>query len=189
MKWLRNFELFKEAKTYSNKNFNFIKNELLETFDCLNNNGHYMYSEQEDAELVQKVIKMKKIADNFSYDIILEPVVTEKSTNLSSLNNLSRGNSEFVQKMITIFIAQTTETIEKVEDAIEVKNYLEVSRLIHKIKPSIEGIGIISILEEVKLLEKISAENNNKKLINSLFNTIKFTLEKVILQLKENELT
>jgi len=31
---------------------------------------------------------MKKIADNFSYDIILEPVVTEKSTNLSSLNKV-----------------------------------------------------------------------------------------------------
>jgi large subunit ribosomal protein L23 len=29
---------------------------------------------------------MKKRSDNFSYDIILEPVVTEKSTNLSSLN-------------------------------------------------------------------------------------------------------
>ena len=31
---------------------------------------------------------MKKRADNFSYDIILEPVVTEKSTNLSSLNKV-----------------------------------------------------------------------------------------------------
>ena len=48
-----------KEKTCSNKNFNFIKNELLETFDCLNSNGHYMYSEGEDAELVQKVIKMK----------------------------------------------------------------------------------------------------------------------------------
>ena len=54
----KSVKILKE-KTYSNKNFNFIKNELLETFDCLNNNGHYMYSEQEDAELVQKVIKMK----------------------------------------------------------------------------------------------------------------------------------
>ncbi|MEI7508153.1 MAG: response regulator, partial [Flavobacterium sp.] len=108
--------------------------------------------------------------------------------NLTSLITLSRGNKDFVYKMISIFIIQTTETIDKVEDAIEIKDYEEVSRLIHKIKPSIEGIGIVSIIEEVKLLEKVAAENNNKKLIISLFNTIKFTLENVILQLKENEL-
>ena len=109
--------------------------------------------------------------------------------NLTSLINLSRGNKDFVDKMISIFIIQTTETIEKVENAIEIKDFEEVSRLIHKIKPSIEGIGIVSIIEEVKLLEKVAAENNNKKLIISLFNTIKFTLENVILQLKENELS
>jgi len=48
-----------KEKTFSNKNFNFIKNELLETYDCLNSNEHYMYSEEEDGKLVEKVKKMK----------------------------------------------------------------------------------------------------------------------------------
>ncbi len=108
--------------------------------------------------------------------------------NLSSLNNLSRGNQEFVQKMITVFIDQTIETIEKVEKAIPLNDFQEVSRLIHKIKPSVEGMGILSILDDVKFLEKISKETNDKEHIILLFSTIKFTLEKVVLLLKENEI-
>ncbi len=108
--------------------------------------------------------------------------------NLSSLNNLSRGNQEFVQKMITVFIDQTIETIEKVEKAIPLNDFQEVSRLIHKIKPSVEGMGILSIVDDVKLLEKVSKETNDKEQIILLFSTIKFTLEKVVLLLKENEI-
>lgn len=48
-----------KIKYKSNKNFNFIKNELLNTFDCLNRCEQYMYSEKEDSELVDKVKNMK----------------------------------------------------------------------------------------------------------------------------------
>lgn len=41
---------------------------------------------------------MKKRADNFAYDIILEPVVTEKSTNLSSLNKVIFKVAPFATK-------------------------------------------------------------------------------------------
>ena len=41
---------------------------------------------------------MKKRADNYSYDIILEPVVPEKSTNLSSLNKVVFKVAPFATK-------------------------------------------------------------------------------------------
>jgi len=112
----------------------------------------------------------------------------QKLYNLNSLNNLSRGNKEFVEKMIIIFIEQTTITIEKIKNAIEAENFIEVSQLIHKIKPSIEGIGVISILDDVRTLEKIAKESNDKKQINTLFLGINNVLTEVVLQLKENEI-
>jgi HPt (histidine-containing phosphotransfer) domain-containing protein len=101
---------------------------------------------------------------------------------------LSRGNKEFVIKIITVFINQTTQTIEKIDQAIKKIDYLEVSRLIHKIKPSVEGIGVFSIIDEIKLLEKIAHETQDKEQIESLFSNIKLVLEKVIIQLQKNEL-
>jgi HPt (histidine-containing phosphotransfer) domain-containing protein len=124
-------------------------------------------------EKVSKVVKPNKIKNLY---------------NLNSLHNLSRGNIEFVKKMVTIFIQQTNTTLEKIERSIETKNYIEVSQLIHKIKPSIEGIGVTSISDSVKKLEKIAKETEDVEQIESLFLTIKEVLTVVIEQLKENEI-
>jgi PAS domain S-box-containing protein len=111
-----------------------------------------------------------------------------KFYNLTHLISLSKNNPEFVNKMLLIFINQAKDVITKTEEAIEQNNFIEVSKLIHKIKPSIEGVGIDSIYNEVRELEKISPTNNNKEKITELFSSIKLTLIKVIEQLEENEL-
>jgi HPt (histidine-containing phosphotransfer) domain-containing protein len=108
--------------------------------------------------------------------------------NLHSLNSLSRGDFEFVKKLLIVFIMQTSTEIEKITTALTVDDFLQVSRLVHKIKPSIESLGITSILEEIKLLEKMAKETTNKEEMTSLFLIIKATIQKVIVQLQENEL-
>jgi PAS domain S-box-containing protein len=118
-----------------------------------------------------------------------KPLGTEKLYNLNSLNNLSRGNSQFVLKMIQLFIKQTRDEIENISKALLVDDFPEVSRLIHKIKPSIESLGITSILEEIILLEKVAKETNDKEQITTLFSIIKPTLQQVISLLQENELS
>jgi PAS domain S-box-containing protein len=113
---------------------------------------------------------------------------TEKIYNLNSLNSLSRGNSEFVIKMLRLFIKQTTNEIENITTAMATDDFPEVSRLIHKIKPSVESLGITSILEEINLLEKVAKETKDKGQITSLFLIIKPVLVQVISLLQENEL-
>lgn len=110
---------------------------------------------------------------------------TDRLFNLTSLNNLSRGNIEFMEKMVSIFIEQSTDTIEKTSIAISQNDFIEVSRLIHKIKPSVETLGIMSINSELKLLEKIAKETEDKEQITTLFGVIKEVLEKAVIQLKE----
>jgi CheY-like chemotaxis protein/HPt (histidine-containing phosphotransfer) domain-containing protein/anti-sigma regulatory factor (Ser/Thr protein kinase) len=120
--------------------------------------------------------------------VLSQVSTTDKLYDLTSINNLSRGNYEFVGKMISIFVEQTTEVIEKISAAIPENNFMEVSDLIHKIKPSVESLGITSIHKEMKLLEKISKESMDKEQIVVLFSKIKEVLEKAIIQLKGNEL-
>lgn len=108
--------------------------------------------------------------------------------NLSILRNLSRGNIDFVQKMIRIFIEQTSKILEDIEVAIHEENYNEVSRLIHKIKPSVESLGISRILPEMINFESTVKIETNKEKIKSSFYTIKSTLTLAITQLKSNEL-
>ena len=123
-----------------------------------------------------KILKTAEITDN------------QKLYDLSSLNNLSRGNKKFVEKMIIIFIEQTSSTIEKVEKAIENKNYKEITQLIHKIKPSIEAVGVISILDDIKKLEKLAIESGDIAKINTIFLKIKKVLKEVISQFNKSEI-
>ena len=111
----------------------------------------------------------------------------DKLYNLNSLHNLSRGNKDFVIKMVNIFINQTTEIISKIKEAIENEDFKTVSAMAHKLKPSVEGVGVLSILDEIRFLEKISKETNDKQQMKALFDSIQLVLEEVIIQLKENE--
>lgn len=118
------------------------------------------------------------------------PKVTIKAKNdklydLKVLTTMSRGNSEFVQKMISIFISQTQEVINKVEEALVNDDFLLVSQLIHKIKPSIESMGVLIILDDVKQLEKIAKESSDRDQITKLFYFIKNVLTATINQLRE----
>jgi signal transduction histidine kinase/CheY-like chemotaxis protein/HPt (histidine-containing phosphotransfer) domain-containing protein len=108
--------------------------------------------------------------------------------NLSVLHNSSRGNDKFVLKMVGIFVEQTIATIEKIDAALESNNFLEISQLIHKIKPSIDSMGVLSIQSEMKTLEKIAKETQNKGQITAIYTLVKKTLQLVISQLQKKEL-
>ncbi len=112
---------------------------------------------------------------------------TDTLYNLKSLQNICKGNNEFMSEMIVVFIEQTTDALEKSEAAIIENNFTEVSRLIHKIKPSVEILGVASIHKQMKLLEIISQESTDKEQIEDLFSTVKEVLVKSIVQLKDSE--
>ena len=79
--------------------------------------------------------------------------------------------------------------MEAIEKAIAAENFLEVSRLIHKIKPSIDEMGIQSIYHEVRELEEISKNTTDLERIQFLFEIIQKQLKLSILELKTHELT
>lgn len=115
-----------------------------------------------------------------------ESPMNKKLYDLSNIIKLSRGDEDFIHKMLSIFISQTEETIPLIEKAFEEKNYAEIARLIHKIKPSIQGVGIHSIQDIIKEFE-INAKEQKKELseLNNQFKEIKEILNKAINQLKQ----
>ncbi len=137
------------------------------------------FDEDELLKIIYKNIKMQSNLEinNSEEDKILY--------DLRNIQALSRGNDDFIQKMLSIFITQTQETIPMVEKAFEEKNYAEIARLIHRIKPSIEGVGIYSIKETVKDLEVKSKEQQaDFPELYTMFLEVKETLFTAINQLE-----
>ena len=121
--------------------------------------------------------------------IVEEKEIEKLSYDLSSIIAISRGDNDFVQKMIDIFIEQTIEVCNEIENCIAVNNFIEISRLIHKIKPNIEGMGINSIYDEVRELERICENSNDKERIQLLFVVVKNALMTAVIELKKIKLS
>lgn len=103
---------------------------------------------------------------------------------LSQLKQMSRGNDAFVNKMIEIFIKLTEENTTNFKEALANDDIERVKKLAHKIKPSIDQMGIISLKEVVRSVEKFDEASGNKQELSSAVEIICNTLQKV-----SNELT
>jgi len=142
----------------------------------------YITKPFEEFDLIETISRYTHKQDYEIIDAVEEN--SEKLYSLINLHNISRGNPEFIKKMIIIFIDQVQEVIPSAEAALSCDEFLILSQLIHKIKPSIEGMGISSIIEEIKNLEKVSKEGSDKEKIKDLFTQIKNTLLIVTEQLQ-----
>ncbi|MFE3847458.1 PAS domain S-box protein [Flavobacterium sp. LB3P45] len=115
--------------------------------------------------------------------------VANQLYNLHSLHTMSRGNKDFVTRMVTIFVEQIVASLAIIDKAIIGNNFNELGRLMHKIKPSVENLAIVSIVPDIKYLEKATELNyNDKDQIIIVYSRVKKTLEEVIFQLQKNEL-
>jgi CheY-like chemotaxis protein len=80
---------------------------------------------------------------------------TEKNKlyDLSLIEQMSRGKSEFVTKMIQLFVVLANETIDLLQKALSENDVKTIQKTAHKIKPTIELLGIVSLKDIVIDLE------------------------------------
>ncbi|WP_107038047.1 PAS domain S-box protein [Brumimicrobium mesophilum] len=104
---------------------------------------------------------------------------------LSTIEKMSRGNQEFVQKMISIFISIAKENTEILKKALDENDMTTIEKTAHKIKPSIDQMGITSLKDLVRKLEKIESLETNPQEVKKMVNQLTDTLSKIVNELDE----
>ncbi len=82
-------------------------------------------------------------------------------TDLKYLQQMTGNNGEMMKEMIELFLLQLTEIRSDFETLINNKNWVELSRLAHKIKSSALVMGIESMANEMKELELLAKESKS----------------------------
>ena len=72
---------------------------------------------------------------------------------LQRLRELSHGDESFVHTMIGVFTAQTPAALQEIRHGMEAGDYLTVAKAAHRIKPSIESMGIHQLEGVAKTIE------------------------------------
>jgi PAS domain S-box-containing protein len=99
---------------------------------------------------------------------------------LSKLNEIARNNKIFVDKMINLFIDQIPVAVEEIQAAYLDKNFETIKRVAHRIKPSIDNMGVASLKTEVREIEALATENQNSPKLIQLIQQMDSTLKKVV---------
>ncbi|MFN8436378.1 MAG: PAS domain S-box protein [Cytophagales bacterium] len=137
------------------------------------------------AKFANKIIETQN-EDKEEVDI-LEVVESQKENSLYDLSNLvkmSRGNDEFLVKMINLFIQQSYLSIEQLKEALNNSDIERIYAVSHRMKPSIDNMGVESLKQEIRLLESLAKEGSFNMEIVRLINYVEEQSLKVIEQLK-----
>ena len=97
----------------------------------------------------------------------------------------SQNNDEFVKKMIDLFIKIIPNAIEEMNTAYHQQNFQTIYNVAHRIKPSVNHMGIKSLKEDMNTLERLANEEPGSLQIPILLNKISNILSTVISDLKK----
>jgi CheY-like chemotaxis protein len=110
-----------------------------------------------------------------------------KLYDLSFVKTLSKGNEAFVSKMASLFVDLVATNTEILAKAFDESNNDLLRKTAHKIKPSIDQMGISSLKNEIRCLEN-HKDDMQKTELHVLVNTIVSQLLKVVEQLNEDKM-
>jgi len=91
---------------------------------------------------------------------------------LSMIQTMSGGDEAFMGKMIKLFIETVPQNVKELLAATDTENWQQVSKLAHKLKSTVDSMGIKSIHDDIRQVESDAKENRN-------LNSIPLTVQKI----------
>jgi PAS domain S-box-containing protein len=145
------------------------------------------YDEQDFFRKIDHVLSLHKVKSEIvpSEQNKVDEIKSEnKLYNITQLEQMSRGNNSFVTKMISIFINQTKENIDIMQNGIADSNFDQVKRIAHKIKPSIAQMGIASLKNQARNIETYKLETGENQEFKEMTRHLCEVLNEVLKELE-----
>lgn len=119
-----------------------------------------------------------------NYTEEIEPQVVEKLYDLSELEEITDGDTEFIISLANIYLDTIPLNSRQMAEAAEAKDWLTVSKIAHKIKPTIDSMNIISISSDIRTLETDAKNKVNTGLLGKIAVKVDTVINIVAQQLK-----
>lgn len=113
----------------------------------------------------------------------------KKETDLTYLRSVSKGNTGFEQKMLNTFVQQTGSDILKLQGALQSGDWETMHMIAHKMKPSMQFVGLTKLHEDVQTLEATAKQGKDMQKASELISGIASTIQIAIREIKEELLS
>ncbi|MFY8033117.1 MAG: Hpt domain-containing protein [Flexibacteraceae bacterium] len=109
-------------------------------------------------------------------------------TDLTFLRQYSGNDEPFVLEMVSMFVKRTTLEIPELLRATQAANWPAVKSAVHKLKSTINFMGITSIKDKIQLCEDLALEGKDGPYITELVGEIADTCMQAAVELEEQVL-
>lgn len=106
--------------------------------------------------------------------------------NLAKVYALSDNDPEFVMQIITLFITEVPEDLKQIDLGIKTKDHQLAYSYAHKIKPSLDLLGMTVAFEEILQVEAWTKAEGKRKEIIDTFISIQSQVEKAVKEIKKD---
>lgn len=104
---------------------------------------------------------------------------------LSKLREMAGDDEAFVVRMVRMFLEQTPESLNNINQQYETGDLTQVRKLSHKMKPSIDFMGVESLKNEVRQIEAIADEGDPNNALPELLEKLNRIGLQVCIQLEQ----
>lgn len=104
---------------------------------------------------------------------------------LSKLESIAKGDKVFIKKMLQLFIDETPILINKIKKAYKDGDYKKIATIAHKIKPSIDTLGIYLLKEEIREIELNAETYGDSEELSAMIIYLEKTIKQVLIELRK----
>jgi PAS domain S-box-containing protein len=129
----------------------------------------YVSKPFKEEDLVGVIVKWLNSGVSMQLKIVEESQVTDDALfDLSKIRQLSRNNDDFIKKMIDMFCQQVPVSISAITRSYNEGDLKTVKTESHKIKPSLETMGVRQLAKDVREIEALAAEGVDSSILSQL---------------------
>lgn len=103
---------------------------------------------------------------------------------LSMIREIAHGNNDFVKKMVQLFIDTMPPALSEMRQHLNESNWNALGAVAHKIKPSIDTMGIETLREDIRTIERYGKESSNTDELPALMDKLELIINKILIDLR-----
>jgi CheY-like chemotaxis protein len=111
------------------------------------------------------------------------PFSENKLYDLTMIHSISGGDKAFIKKMVLLFIDTVPQNVQDLVDSTERKNWEQVSKMAHKLKSTIDSMGIRTIHDQIRAVEMNAKNQEHLELMPNMVRQIESVVSVCIQQL------
>jgi HPt (histidine-containing phosphotransfer) domain-containing protein len=106
--------------------------------------------------------------------------------NLSKVYEISDNDTDFAQQIINLFVEEVPNELNAIREGIDEKDYAKTYASSHKIKPTLDLLGMDLAYEENLQIMEWTKSEGKKKEIKEVFKSLKEHIENALKEVKRD---